>query len=364
LQGRAPATLDEKYLVSENSPLSNVSGQNSLKQYLDDYQLIYQTEDVLDVDLLLDEVVQGSVPSLDHEGAYPASAVHERALGNPRLKLFLDEAPIRSAMIKAVEQGKLVVRHPNGDVYDHQGCVSGSPGNRTRSENQKLRGLRLESDVLVAPVSASCVAEWLKTDDPEPLPPDAPIPVEQAAAIKFVTEETVQQAIAEGTIDYEVHDGQQVIVYNEKFQNWQSLLPEPDQITTGDWEEAIAAARKRPLQALKLTARKPDVARKLIGLAQPFGATTLTISVNVGGALKDGGTVRFKADKLKHNHALKPLDMAASMYRAMGQQVNYEAVLELSFAGEGVTGLSTAFERACEDAGSEVLLNAEFGKEV
>lgn len=317
-QGRPSVSLDEKYLVSEDSVMERPSGQANLKQFLDDTKRIYQPNDALDVDLLLDAIVKGSTPSLDHHGAYPASAVHERALSSDKVRLMRDGTPIINSIIKAVGAGKLVARLPNGDVYDSKGSLTGAAGNRKRNEDKRLSTLKLESDVFVAPAKAECVPAWIKTDEEEEQPPD-----DGGGGGVFV----------------------------------------PDRITAGNWDDAIGYAAKRPMYSLKLKATKPDTARTLTGIAQPFGAQSLKLSVSTVGNLKEGGEVRFMAEGVKYNSNVKPIDTASTLMRAMEDGSSFDAELAMDFGESGTKGAASKLEGAKDNASGEVEVAAEFGKE-
>jgi hypothetical protein len=316
-QGKPSVTLSEKYLVSEESALETVHGQTKLKEFLDDNKLVYQPTDALDVDLLLDNVVKGATPSLDHKGAYPASAVFERALSHEKLRLMMNENPVRNAILRGVEIGKLAVRQPTGEAYDKAGCVFGLQGARARRATT-LYTLRLDSDVLLAPISAPCVKDWFKLDEAK----DGRKP-------------------KQGTIEY---------------------VPAEQQVAA-DWKQAAEFASKRPLLTLTLKTSTPDAAKTLVSLAQPFGARLLSLSVTVGGALKDGGRVNFSAEDLKHNHPLAPIDVAAKLFRAMADTASFEASLELEFGDEGVKDAVSNLKRASNDVADGVSVSAVFGKE-
>lgn len=359
-QGRPSVTLDEKYLVpDENALETNLNGQAKLKQFLDDKGYVYQPNDALDVDLLLDNLVQGATPSVAHPGAVLASGVHERALSHDKVRLLLNEDAIRRAMLKAIEQGRLVVRLANGDAYDQAGRVHGPPGDRQRQEGHRLSTLSLTSDVLVAPSDAACVAGWLTIDEPPGID-EGEISLTEAAGRKFTTLAAVQEAIAAGQIYTVSHDGATWVVVDAHYSAWQPAPPKPDHVFT--WDEAIEQARTRPLRRLSLRATKPDAARNLIALAQPFGAHTLNLTVQVGGHLKDGGTVNFSASNLKHNHALKPIDRAAELHRAMTDSASFSAALELAFDGGGLPAADNRLQQA-KAAGGAIEISAEFGEE-
>jgi hypothetical protein len=315
-QGRPSVTLPEKYLVSEESALETVHGQTKLKEFLDDHKLVYQPADSLDVDLLLENIIKGATPSLDHNGAHPASAVFERALSHEKLRLLMNENPVRNAILKAVEQGRLAVLLPSGEAYLRNECVSGQKGARTRT-TKSLTVLPLNSDVLVAPESAPCVKDWLAVDTKKDKKKD-----------------------------------EEEIIYQT-----------PETVTTMVWEEAAQYARKRPLRSLKLKANTPEAGKTLVALAAPFGAKSLSLSVMASGSLKDGGTVSFSADNLKHNHPLKPIDVSATLLRAMAEGATYDVELALDFGEDGVKDAAAQLKKAADEAVDGVSIEAEFGKE-
>jgi hypothetical protein len=357
-QGRRALTLEERYLVSEESALEEVHGQAKVKEFLDAHDLIYQPQDALDVDLLLEGIIPGATPSLDHKGAYPASAVHERALSHEKLRLMMDEGPVRRAILGAVEEGLLAVRLPNGEAFDERGCVSGPPGNRQRTEARRLTTLHLTSDVLVAPKSAPCIEEWLRVDDGERA---EHLTYEDAAARKYTTVASVAEAVAEGSLDSESLDDQPMVVNNDRFRMWEPPAPRPSVVYT--WEEAIEHASRRPLRSLQFTARTPEAAKSLFTLAQPLGARSLTLRVEASGGLKDGGTVNFLAADVKHNSPLKPVDVAGVLRRAMREDGTFEAALSLGFGDAGLQDAGAKLQQAQETAGEDVGLQAEFGAE-
>ena len=354
--GRPAKTLEEKYLVSDVNALAAVNGQQQLKQFLDDQKLIYQALDVLDVDLLCDALISGATPSVEHPGAVTASSVHERALASPRLKLLVNEAPVRDAILRAVRQGKIAVRLPDGTVYDSEGCVKGPPGSRTRTGGPTLSTLKLERDVLLAPMDAPCVAEWIKTDSPS-----VNLTIAEAAAIKLTTDDAVKAAIGGSQIDAVSEDGEQKVVNNERLRNW---TPGPvEQDVVGTWEEAISLAARRPLKRLTLRVTTPDAARTLATLAPPLGAQRVGITVSANGEARDGGQINFMANGLKLGHALNPVDIAAKLVRAMGDDQSFDAQLDLDFGDRGLAGAAPRLEQAQGDAPEGLGITAEFGSE-
>ena len=356
-QGRPSVTLSEKYLVDDTG-LGTVNGQTKLKEFLDDNKLVYQPNDALDVDLLI-ELMIGATPSLDHQGAYPASAVHERALAYRGLKLMLNEDPIRNAILKAVKQGKLVVRVLNGDSYDESGCVTGAKGSRMRMEGSELKTLKLDADALLAPPDAPCVAEWLKIDEGD-IEKES-LTLGEAAAQKQTNTQKIDDAAIAGQIDYVTRDGKKMITVNEKFHGWRPYTSR--QVSTSTWEEAINYAPRRPLMKLDFKANTPDAADKLIAHAQPFSAKSINLSVNVSGQAKDGGSVNFLASNLRHNSALKPIDFAKRLLRGADEGAKFEAIMALSFGDDGVKDTTSRFQQVQDQTTDDVSFMAEFGEE-
>lgn len=365
-QGRPAVTLEEKFLVSDNAPMHTSGGQAKLKDFLDENKFIYAPTDALDVDLFLDRIVTGATPALDHAGAYPASAVHERALANASLRLLLNADPVRNTILKAVGAGRMVARLPNGDVYDAQGMVGGPGGDRQRSDGKKLTTLQLASDVLLAPADAPCVADWTRVD---PRGDDADrLTVDDAAMMKYVTTAAIQTAVQQGELDTVADKGATYIVRNARFDAWPPTGPDPkDERVAHDWEQAIALAAGKRLTRLTLRATSPDAAKSLLALALPFNAPTLTITVQTGGALKEGGMVNFSASNVKASHSSKPLETAAALHRSMHESATYNAQLALDFTANGANGADNAvarLEHAQAQAEGKVNLTAEFGESV
>ncbi len=367
LSGRAPTSLSEKYLVSEEGALLETNGQAKLKEFLDDKGWVYQPGDSLDVHLLATHLLPGATPSVEHQGAHPASAILERALSSDRLKLFMDGQPVRAAILKGVEQGLLAVRLPSGEAYDAEGMVAGPPGARYRVAGQRLPGLSLTSDVLVALVEAPCVQEWLQVTPP---PSDDAgdkelLSVAEAAALKATKTGTVEDALDIGHLDAAFEGDQRLVVNNERFRAWVAPRP-PDadsqSVSAVSWEEALAHAAERPLLALRLSTTNPNLVNKLIAAAAPLGASRLALTVRVSGSLKEGGTVQFLLEGASYSGSLKPIDQALTLFRACAEDDRYlEAILALSFANGGLRQAGPCLEQARQNADVSILVRAEFG---
>jgi len=132
-------------------------------------------------------------------------------------------------------------------------------------------------------------------------------------------------------------------------------------IRATNWAKAEEYAKTRPLLSLELIARSPVDAHSLISLAQPFGADSITLSIDVSGELKDGGRTYFRMENIKPTHGLKPFDIAQKLYTATKEDVLYEAILFLGFGQSGRTGLESQFTRLGEEAPEGISLNADFG---
>src|SRR5206468_1293884 len=130
--------------------------------------------------LFVKDVLPGATPLPDQPGVYTARAVHERALGAPRLRLLPDGSVVRQTILKSVTAGKAVVRLTNdGRAYDSKGCVEGPEGRRRRVPGD-LTTFALDDSVYVTRSDSSYGEAWVKEDkleykkregEPKPPPP-------------------------------------------------------------------------------------------------------------------------------------------------------------------------------------------------
>jgi hypothetical protein len=313
LAGGQVYTLDEKYQVSEDQILARPQGQGCLRRFLDDKHLIYQDGDALDAQRLLADVLPGATPVAGEPEVVTARALHERFLSAPKLRLVSGQAVVRQSVVRAVEAGKLVVKA--GDrAWDAQGCVEGLPGKRGRVAN-RLTSFAVDDSVYIARADSETAKKWLLEDKgggggiKEPPPPPPP----------------GQRAVA----------------------------------TT--WEKAIEYAADRPLLELVLVARTPSAASALPALAQPLGADSLGLSVNVSGNLKDGGTATLAVNDVKPTHPIRPLAIASTLANAVGDGGTFEAEFKLGFSN-GRVGMQEALRALAEAAPEEVSPRAQFDK--
>ncbi|NLX44021.1 MAG: hypothetical protein GXY79_11140, partial [Chloroflexi bacterium] len=269
------------------------------------------------------------------------------------------------AILKGVEQGALAVLQPTGEAYDAEGVLAGPPEARRRVPGQRIAGLRLESDVLVAPMEAPCVEGWMKESiiivGPAPL-----LTVDEAATIKDTTAEKVEDALDLGLLDAGYDDGQRKVVNNDRFRVW---APSHDDgtdsehtVSTTSWEQAVAYAAERPLQRVTLRTGDLPAAGKLIAAASPFGATALALNVTVSGTLKEGGTLQFMVDGASYAGALKPIDLAGTMLRAsVDEGRSLDAELVLTFGEQGLAQAGHRLQQAQKACVQNITMTARFG---
>ncbi|MFZ2055381.1 MAG: DUF499 domain-containing protein, partial [Candidatus Aminicenantales bacterium] len=311
--------IEEKYQVSDEQILQRAQGQPCLRRYLEEKSLIYIPGEMLDVGRFLKDVLPGATPLADQPGVYTARAIHERFLSSPGLRIIPDGAIVRQTLLRAMTEGKIVIRLSDGRAYDKAGCVEGPPGRRRRIPGT-LATLPLDDSVLVTQKDSEIAATWLKKDTPT------------------------------GKVRDKDDKG----------------FPPPDRgkVQASTWAKAIEYASQRPLLKLELIASSPVSAQGLLALAQPLGAETVMLSVSVDGALKDGGMAHFRMEDVKPTHSLKPLDIGQRVYTATGEGGNYETILSLGFGESGRTGLDSQFGKLAEDAPEGITFVAYFDKPV
>lgn len=312
-------SIDETFQGGDDQILRAPQGQQVLRRFLEEKQLIYGNDESLDPKLLVQRFIQGAVPVHGESDVWTAAAVHERLLSAAKLRLVPDENLTRLTILRGVRDGLLVLRLGDGRVYDRQGMVEGSAGARRRVAGAAPHALALTDDVRVALLSAPVVATWTAVDAPAggegggshpPVPPPPP--------------------------------------------------PAPaGDLVTADLSKAIEAAASRPLVQLVLSARTTAAARLLSQIAQPFGASSLLLSVSVAGEVRGGGTMGLHVEGVKHTHAAKPLDIAVVLANSLASAESFEASLTLQFE----PGLMMAGDhlKALQERGDEVRVSCRFG---
>jgi hypothetical protein len=313
----ASYAVDETFQGGDDQILQAPRGQEVLRRFLEDKELIYGGNDALDPKLLVQRYLKGAVPVSGETDVWTAAAVHERLLSAPGLRLIPDEELTRRTIQRGTAEGYLVVKLADGRAYDREGVVEGAAGARRRVSKERLTGLTLSDQNLVALPSAPATAAWLAVDSPTgkpgapggtpPPPPPSP----------------------------------------------------PKEFITSDLDKAIEAAGSRPLQRLVLRSRSTAGARLLSQLAQPFGASSITLTASVAGDVKGGGTMGLSIEGVKPSHPAKPLDVATTIANSLTSTDSFEVSLTLEFE----TGLMLAGDRLKElaESGGDLLVSCTFG---
>jgi hypothetical protein len=319
LAGGNSYPVEEQFQVSEDQMLQRPQGQTCLRKFLDSKGLLYQPGDGLDVSRFLKDVLPGATPLPDMPEVYTARAIHERCLGAPGLRLIPDGGIVRQTILKSVTAGKAVVRLPDERAYDATGCVEGPVGHRRRVPGA-LTSFALDDFIYVTRSDSPYGILWVKEDTP-----------------KYRGEE-----------------------------KGRDLPPPPPaaSVTATTWEQVLQYAAERPLVELHLVAQTPAAAAALAGVVQPLGADTLTLSVNVGGSLKDGGSLNFAVTDLKPTHPTKPLTIAQTLFNALVEGSAYEADLALGFGKAGRTGLETSLRTLADGVPEGVTPRAIYEKPI
>ena len=313
--------LEEKYQVPDDDPLTKPQGQKCLRAFLEDKELIYRTGQALDPDRFLKTVLASTTPLPDQPDVFRLSDVHERLLAALGLRLVPDATVVKQTILRALEQGKVVLKTADGTAFDNSGAVEGPPGQRHRRPDARP-ALSLSDHELITRADSAAATAWLKVDalpepgGPSPGPgPASPLP-----------------------------------------------LPEPSTIIATTWPDIFQHAETRPLQQLTLNANTPTAADMLAAVAQPLGADQIELEVTVSGELKSGGIANFEVRGAKLNCPIKPLEAARTLFNAMTEGMAYGARLTLKFKDSGRMDMKARLEAAAEKAGEDVTPSAIFGK--
>lgn len=310
-------SIDETFQGGDEQILKAPQGQQVLRRFLEEKGLIYGGTDSLDPRLLVQRYLKGAVPVTGETDVWTAAAVHERLLSSSGLRLIPDEELTRRTLLRGARDGQLVLRLADARAHDRDGVVEGPMGARRRVKDGAIHNLALSDEVFVALPSAPAVAAWIAIDkepggkSPGTIAPPPP-----------------------------------------------RTVPAGD-LVTGDLGKAIEAAVSRPLTQLVLTSRTPSGARLLSQLAQPFGASSISLSVSVAGEVKGGGTMGLSIEGVKHTHPIKPLDIAGAIANSLASADSFEASFTLEFE----PGLLLAGDhlRALADRGDDFRVSCRFG---
>lgn len=319
LAGGISHPLEEAFQVPDEQILQKPQGQPVLRKFLEAKELVYRAGEALDVDRFMTSVLPGTVPVSGKNEVYTAKAVHERFLASPGLRLIPDGAIVRQTLLAAVDARKIAIRLADGRAYDAKGCVEGLAGARRRTP-VTLTTFALDDTVLVAPATGFEAGDWLRVDAPGIVKEGGSGPSDPPPAPTHSTKATAT-----------------------------------------DFTKAAEYAATRPLLELKLTVSTPTAADQLLGLAQPFGADLVRLSVMASGEARDGGTLSFSADDVKPTHPAKPLVIARTVFTSLSEGGSYEAIVGLGFGISGRMGMRDALLAAAERAPEGLLVEALFG---
>lgn len=309
--------IEEKYQVSDEDILSKPQGQKCLRAFLEDKEMIYGSGQSLDPDRFLKNVLSGTTPIPDQPDVYHLSDLHERFLATPNLRLVPDASVVKQTILRAVGQGKAVVKLSDSTAYDKTGKVEGPEGQRRRVEGAEA-SVSLGEEEFITRADSAAAKIWLKVDAaPKPGAGPTPLPPQP---------------------------------------------PDPATVIATTWADIFKYAETRPLLDLTLDAGTPSIADTLAGIAQPLGADQLALDVTVSGDLKSGGNASFAVQGVKLNSPIKPFDSTRTLFTAMQEGMSYGARLRLSFKETGRTGLKKQLEDAADKSGDDVKPTATFGK--
>jgi hypothetical protein len=291
-------TVDERFIAPpETSPLQLPSGQDAVRAFVEDRRLMYGAADSLAADYFVERVFSGAVPVVEAPETRTTASLQRRFLGAQGLKLVSDPSVVRASILRAVAEGRLVVRQEDGAAFDKDGAVHTANGVRLRDAHRKLTTLPMDDATLVAEAGSVTAKEWLHAPGGTPVKPkELPIP------------------------------------------------PPPPKgsgpMLTTDIVAACQLADKRRLHSLRITCVSAADAQKVLGVTSPFGAPLVQIEAELTGDLKDGGKLNFSVADTKVSAAIKPLTMAQTLGNAlMPGSSSIRVAVVLGFGSEGKADL-------------------------
>jgi len=298
----ASLTIDERFITPPDTPPMQLpSGQNAVQAFVEDRKLIYGDTDSLFPDRFVELVFNGAVPVPDTPEARSAAALQKRFLSAQGLRLVHSPSVVRSSILRAVGDGRLVVRQEDGTAFDSSGAVYTTNGQRRRDAGRKLTTLPMDDTTHVAEAGSATATEWLKifgAGEPPPKP---------------------------GSL----------------------LLPPPPPKNAGaastmDTQVAATYADKRNLLGLRITCLSAADAHKALGAASPLGAAEITIEAELVGDMKDGGKLTFSVAETKVGAAIKPLTMAQTLGNALAPGSAIRVAVVLGFGKDGKADLGAS----------------------
>jgi hypothetical protein len=283
----------------EASPLKLPSGQDAVRSFIEDRNLIYGPEDSLDPGLFVERVFNGAVPAPDQPEARTTAALQKRFLAARGLRLVSDPSVIRKSILQAVEHGRLVVRWEDGSAFDKDGAVVSGPGNvRRRDPGRKLHTLPMDETTLVAEIDSTIAHDWLKI-----------------------------HGFSEPPKPGELH------------------LPSPPPpgsgpVTATNIDLAGALADKRPLLSIRIRCTTAADGQKALGAVSPLGAPSVTIEADLAGDMKTAASFGLHIGEAKVGAAIKPLTVVQTLGNALapGGSVRVDVVLDFGTDGKPALG--------------------------
>jgi hypothetical protein len=286
----ATLTIDERFVVPpEASPLKLPSGQDAVRGFVEDRNLIYGPEDSLDPDYFVDRVFKGAVPPPDQPEARSTAALQKRFLAAQGLRLVGDNSVIRASILRGVQHGRLTVRSADGTAFDKDGAVFGG----RRNEDRKLQTLPMDETTLVAQMGSTIANDWLKIHSvgQEAKPGELPLPPPPP--------------------------------------------PGSGPTTAMNIDLAGALADTRLLLSLRIKCASAADAQKALGAAAPLGAPSITIEADLAGDMKDGGKLGLRIAQAKVGAAIKPLTLAQTLGNALAPGGSVQVAVVLDFGADG-----------------------------
>jgi hypothetical protein len=314
LPSRSAVTLEEKYQVPDDEIMRAAVGQENLKTYLKDKQLIFEAGQSLDVDRFVKEILPGTTPTMEDAEVFTAKNVHERFLGAKLDRLIADRSIVRETILKAVHAGKIVVKQSNGDCFDAKGCVEGVPGSRKRT-TKTLSTLAVDDSEMITLAGTTAAKTWLAEDSTKK---------ETKSAKPDIVEEGPANAIT--------------------------------------WDEAIELAGGRNLLDLKLSCNDPTLAQSLSSLAMALNPDRVELEVYTSGKLNSGGTLVFKVSQIKPSHPMKPLEVATKVFNSAESDQSFMASVILTFGADGRGHMAGPLKTCQDQADDAISVSANYAE--
>jgi hypothetical protein len=110
-------------------------------------------------------------------------------------------------------------------------------------------------------------------------------------------------------------------------------------LTATRWDDVVRAAGSRPLLRLRLTAYVPARAQAVTVALQPLGAESTTVSTQVKGTSRSGGSLDLTVQEVKMGAPFGPLQMARTLFADLAPGGTYRASVTAAFGETGRFGI-------------------------